>query len=81
MLCRISPKNQITLPRELLREFQGRDYVDARLEDGRIILEPMIVRPVETRQLAEIRDRVRDAGLEESAVPALVEEARRAGRP
>lgn len=78
MLCKMTSKNQITLPKEVLREFGGREYFNARVENGRIILEPMIVRPVETRQLSDIRDRIQSLGLTEDSGAALVEEARHA---
>jgi len=78
MLCKMTSKNQITLPKEVLRDFSGRDYFNARVEDGRIILEPMIVRPVETQRLAAIRDRIEAQGLTEDASAALIDEARHA---
>jgi bifunctional DNA-binding transcriptional regulator/antitoxin component of YhaV-PrlF toxin-antitoxin module len=81
MLCKVSSKNQITLPKEIMAAFQNRDYFDARVERGRIVLEPMIVRPVESPELARIRDHVEQAGLDESIVDQLVAEAKRARRP
>lgn len=78
MLCKMTSKNQITLPKEVLRDFGGREYFNARVENGRIILEPMIVRPVETRQLSDIRDRIQSMGLTEASIASLVEEARHA---
>ena len=81
MLCKLTSKNQITLPKEVLQGFQGREYFNARVDQGRIILEPMIVRPVETSRLASIRNTVADSGIIEEDVPNLVDEARREGRP
>ncbi len=78
MLCKMTSKNQITLPKEVLRDFGGREYFNARVEDGRIILEPMIVRPVETRMLSDIRDRIQAQGLSEETSASLIDEARRA---
>lgn len=76
MLCKVSSKNQITLPKELLTHFKGSEYFDARLEDGKIVLEPMIVRPLETKKLEDIRNKIRDLGLKEEDVPNLVAEGR-----
>jgi len=81
MLCKLTSKNQITLPKELLEGFAGREYFDARLDRGRIILEPMIVRPVESARLSAIRDKVEAAGIRETAVDDLVAEARHAYGP
>jgi len=78
MLCKMTSKNQITLPKEVLRDFGGREYFNARVEDGRIILEPMIVRPVETSQLSDIRNRIKALGLTEESAATLVDEARHA---
>jgi bifunctional DNA-binding transcriptional regulator/antitoxin component of YhaV-PrlF toxin-antitoxin module len=78
MLCKMTSKNQITLPKEVLRDFGGREYFNARVEDGRIILEPMIVRPVETRHLSDIRNRIQSLGLTEETLAQWVEEARHA---
>lgn len=77
MLCKISSKNQITLPKEVLSSFSGHEYFDAHVEGGRIILDPMIVRPVESSRLAAIRDRMEANGLDESMVEDLVAEAKR----
>ena len=76
MLCKVSAKNQITLPKELLKDFPDREYFDARIEGGKIILEPVIVRPIEPKRLGEIRDRIRDSGIREEDVPLLVAECR-----
>ncbi|MDX9959608.1 MAG: AbrB/MazE/SpoVT family DNA-binding domain-containing protein [Spirochaetia bacterium] len=81
MLCKLTSKNQITLPKEVLQVFKGKEYFNARVEQGRIILEPMIVRPVETSRLASIRNAVAATGIKEESVPDLVDEARRESRP
>jgi bifunctional DNA-binding transcriptional regulator/antitoxin component of YhaV-PrlF toxin-antitoxin module len=78
MLCKMTSKNQITLPKEVLRGFGGREYFNARVEDGRIILEPMIVRPVETRMLSDLRNRIQAQGLTEETSASLIDEARHA---
>ena len=81
MLCKVTSKNQITLPKELIDQFKNREYFDARLEDGKIVLEPMIVRPVTGTRLNEIRERVASANLTEDDVGEIVAEARGASRP
>jgi antitoxin (DNA-binding transcriptional repressor) of toxin-antitoxin stability system len=81
MLCKLTPKNQITLPKEVLQGFQGKEYFNAQVDQDRIILEPMIVRPGETSRLASIRDAVADSGIMEEDVQNLVDEARHESRP
>jgi len=81
MLCKVTAKNQLTLPKELLAAFKNHEYFDARLEKGRIVLEPMIVRPLVGERLDTIRERVATAEVEESEVADIISEVRRAGRP
>ena len=81
MLCKVTSKNQLTLPKEIVNRFRNREYFDARIEDGHIVLEPMIVRPVVGRRLAEIRDKVAAEGFDETDVHGIVSEVRDARRP
>ncbi|MEI6874383.1 MAG: AbrB/MazE/SpoVT family DNA-binding domain-containing protein [Spirochaetota bacterium] len=78
MLCKVTTKNQITLPKEIMRQFGEREYFDARIEGGRIVLEPMIVRPVVTSLLGKVREKIRAQGIEEKDLARLVDEARHA---
>jgi hypothetical protein len=41
----MTSKNQISLPKELLGQWPGQVYFDAKIEEGRIILVPVSVRP------------------------------------
>lgn len=79
MLCKVTSKNQITIPKEIMRQMGSREYFDARIEEGHIVLEPMVIRPTIGPKLAALRTKLRDEGLLESDVPRLVDEARRAG--
>ena len=81
MLCKMTSKNQLTLPKEVLSHCKDQVYFDARWEDGRIILEPVVVRPVEPPELAAIRDKVASVGLSEEDLAGIVAEARRAYGP
>jgi hypothetical protein len=74
----MTSKNQITLPKELVNQLTGGNYFDARLENNKIILEPVIIRPVETPELAAIRDKIAGADLTEKSIPDIVAEARNA---
>ncbi|TVR62760.1 MAG: AbrB/MazE/SpoVT family DNA-binding domain-containing protein [Spirochaetaceae bacterium] len=81
MLCKLTSKNQLTLPKDVLRNCENQVYFDARWEAGRIILEPVIVTPVESPELAAIRDRIEALDLSEDDVADMVAEARRAYGP
>jgi len=74
----MTSKNQLTLPREVLRHCQDQTYFDARWESGRIVLEPVVIRPLESPQLAAIRDKVDRLGIDEDDLAGIVAEARRA---
>lgn len=78
MLCKLSSKNQITLPKDLLETLEDQLWFDAKREGGRIILEPVVVRPLETPSLASIRERIRERGINEEDVAILVDESRHA---
>lgn len=80
MLCKITAKNQITLPKDLLSRLETGEYLDARIENGRIVLEPVVVRPVAGPRLTAIRLKVAEAGIREEDLPELIDEARRADR-
>lgn len=76
MLCKLGAKNQITLPKELLDGIGGREYFEARREGARIVLEPVLVRPLESPNLSAIRSRVAGLGIDEDAIESMVAEVR-----
>ncbi len=41
MLAKITSKNQLTLPKAIVKEFPGTDYFDIQMEAGRIVLTPL----------------------------------------
>ena len=71
MLAKLTAKNQITLPRDVVKEFKGIDYFDAVVQDGRIVLEPVRIRPV-AGNLQEIREKMRKLGVSEADVAEAV---------
>jgi hypothetical protein len=71
MLAKKTSKNQITLPKAVVRHFQDVDYFDVREEAGRIVLAP--VRP---GRADEVRAKLARLGITESDVAEAVEWAR-----
>jgi hypothetical protein len=71
MLAKLTSKNQITLPRDVVKEFKGIDYFDAVVQDGRIVLEPVRIRPV-AGNLQAIREKMRRLGVSEADVAEAV---------
>ena len=43
MLAKLTSKNQLTLPKAVVRRFVGTEYFDVTSEEGRIILRPLRV--------------------------------------
>ncbi len=78
MLAKLTSKNQLTLPAELVRALPATDYFDATLEAGAIVLRPVQVVPL--LELERIRDAVASAGATEGDVGAAVRWARSRNR-
>ena len=75
MLAKLTSKNQLTLPAEVLRGVPRSDLFDATVENGAILLRP--VRVVSAVDLDALRDAVTAMGATEEDVPAAVAWARR----
>lgn len=76
MLAKRTFKNQITLPKEVLKDFAGVEYFDVSAQDGKILLDPVSVVP-SGRRLAEVRRKVRSLGLTERDLEDAVRWARK----
>jgi len=71
MLAKLTTKNQITLPKDVIKAFKGIEYFDAVVQDGRIVLEPVRIRPV-AFDLARIRKKMEKLGIVEKDVVEAV---------
>jgi hypothetical protein len=78
MLAKLTSKNQVTLPVELVRSLPAAEYFDATLEQGAIVLRP--VRVIPALDLERIRDAVAAAGASEADVPRATRWARKRRR-
>ncbi|MEK6814255.1 MAG: AbrB/MazE/SpoVT family DNA-binding domain-containing protein [Nitrospirota bacterium] len=75
MLARMTIKNRITLPNEIVGQFPSVEYFDVRREDGRIVLDPL--RQDKTRQ---VRKKLAALRIAESDIADAVAWARKAKR-
>lgn len=75
MLAKMTVKNRITLPKEIVGQFPSVEYFDVRMEDDRIVLEPL--RQDKTRQVLKKLAALRIA---ESDIADAVAWARKAKR-
>jgi hypothetical protein len=79
MLAKKTSKNQLTLPKEIVKEFPDTDYFDVTVKERKIILMPVkITRADET--LEGVREKLKKLGVTESDVDEAVKWARRKKR-
>ncbi|WP_461828770.1 AbrB/MazE/SpoVT family DNA-binding domain-containing protein [Aquifex sp.] len=76
MLVKKTSKNQITLPKEVIKEFPNVEYFEVKVEEGRIVLIPVRTIPADIN-LEKIREKIRKRGLTEREVEKAVEWARK----
>ena len=75
MLAKLTSKNQITLPIDLLRQLPRVEYFEASVDGGTIVLRPVQVVPA--LDLERVRDAVAAAGAHQDDVADAVAWARR----
>ena len=73
MLAKVTSKNQITIPKQIMDKIGRADYFEVQWENGLLLL-----RPVRTgdADLARIRDKMRALGLTDKTVAEAVAWAR-----
>jgi hypothetical protein len=71
MLARITSKNQITLPKAVVRDYPGARYFEVQSKDGRIVLTP-----VRISRAGAVREKLAALGIAEADVRAAVKWAR-----
>lgn len=76
MLAKRTFKNQITLPKEVIKDFPGVEYFDVSAQDGKILLNPVSVMPSGER-LAKVRKKISSLGLTEEDLEDAVRWARK----
>ena len=72
MLAKLTSKNQITLPKALIGDFRGCDYLDVTRKNGRIELTP-----VRLARADAVRVKLAELGISEADVSEAVAWARR----
>ena len=75
MLAKLTSKNQITLPKAIIQQVESTEYFSVTLEDGRIVLTPMHVRPADA-----VRNKLAALGITETDVEDAVRWARGSAR-
>ena len=80
MLAKKTSKNQLTLPRDIVRYFPDIDYFDAVVEKNRIVLRPVVIRPVDAG-LNAVRGKMEKLGITPADVTDAVAWARKKKKP
>lgn len=80
MLCKKTYKNQITLPKKVMENFEGIEYFEADVRDGKIVLDPVQIVSRGTETLEKARKRIEDLGLTEEEIKKAVAWARKGHR-
>jgi hypothetical protein len=62
MLAKRTSKNQITLPKDIVKVFSDTEYFDVSIEGNRILLMPVKITPV-GETLEGVRDKLRKLGI------------------
>lgn len=75
MLAKLTAKNQISLPKAVVKNFPGIQYFDVSLRDGEIVLSPAVVTQA-TERLKAIRAKIKSLGLTDKAVEEAIRWAR-----
>ncbi len=79
MLAKKTSKNQITLPKEIVKEFPDIEYFNVHVKDRTIVLTPVSV-TFETNILEGIRDKMEKLGITKKDVDEAMKWARRKTR-
>ncbi|MBI5100456.1 MAG: AbrB/MazE/SpoVT family DNA-binding domain-containing protein [Nitrospirae bacterium] len=79
MLAKKTSKNQLTLPKEIVKSFPDTDYFDVTVKDKKIILMPVMITPASVT-LEEIRDKMERLGVTEGDVTEALTWARKKTR-
>ena len=75
MLAKKTSKNQITLPKEIVKVFPEAEYFDVSIRDNAIRLMPVKITPVPS-SLDSIREKMKKLGLTEKDVGEAIRWAR-----
>lgn len=77
MLCKKTYKNQITLPKKVMENFEDVEYFNAGVRDGKIVLDPVKIVSRGTETLENVRKKIEDLGLTEEEIEKAVVWARK----
>jgi len=71
----MTPKSQITLPKEIVKAFPDAEYFDVSVRDNTIRLMPVKITPAQS-SLDSVREKIKKVGLTEKEVDEAIQWAR-----
>jgi len=74
MLAKITSKNQITIPKKIIDQFQDVTHFDVTAKKGVVVLKPVRFYQAD---LEQIRSKVKKLGIKENTVAEAIEWARK----
>jgi hypothetical protein len=75
MLAKKTSKNQLTLPKEIIKDFPDVEYFDVTVKQSKIMLTPVKISPVGAT-LSGIRKKIKKLGITDTDISDAVEWAR-----
>ncbi len=75
MLAKKTSKNQVTLPKEIVKAFPDAEYFDVSIKDNAIRLVPVKITPIQS-SLDSVREKIKKLGLTEKDVGGAIQWAR-----
>jgi len=75
MLCKLTYKNQITLPKKIVEKFKDVEYFEVETRNEKIILKPVKITPLIT--LEQIKEKIASLGLKEEDIEKSIQWARK----
>ena len=72
MLAKKTSKNQITLPKEIVKAFPDTEYFDVSIRDNTIRLMPVKITPVPS-SLDSVREKIKKLGVTEKDVGEAIQ--------
>jgi hypothetical protein len=79
MLAKKTSKNQLTLPKDVIKDFADVQYFDVTVKEKKIVLTPVKIAPVDA-DLSDVREKMAALGITENDVDKAVKWARKKER-
>jgi hypothetical protein len=72
---KLSPKNQLTLPKTVVNRFPGTQYFEINMRENEVVLRPARMR-IQGETLKNVREKIRRLGLKEDIISEAIKKTR-----